>query len=79
MSSIENLSAEAEHQHHDYVGNAIPWYVRAIWIGFWIFAVAYTVRFLFPAMQIELQYPPGMGKEHQVQPAAENTASEPEK
>jgi hypothetical protein len=47
-------SAEAEHRFHHYTGNAIPWYVRLIWVGFWIFAVAYTIRFLFPAMQIEL-------------------------
>ena len=47
-------SAEAEHRYHHYTGNDIPWYVRVIWIGFWIFAVAYTIRFLFPAMQIEL-------------------------
>jgi hypothetical protein len=45
---------EAEHRFHDYTGNAIPWYVRAIWIGFWIFAVVYTIRYLLPAMQIEL-------------------------
>jgi hypothetical protein len=47
-------SAEAEHRFHHYTSNAIPWYVRLIWVGFWIFAVAYTIRFLFPAMQIEL-------------------------
>jgi hypothetical protein len=47
-------SPQAEHQHHNYLGNDIPWYVRAIWIGFWVFAVVYTLRFLFPAMQQEL-------------------------
>jgi len=47
-------SARSEHRFHYYVGNDIPWYVRAIWIGFWIFAVVYTIRFLLPAMQIEL-------------------------
>lgn len=47
-------TAAAEHRHHNYVGNDIPWYVRAIWIGFWIFAVTYTIRFLLPAMQVEL-------------------------
>jgi hypothetical protein len=47
-------SPRSEHRFHDYVGNDIPWYVRAIWIGFWIFAVAYTIRFLLPAMQVEL-------------------------
>ena len=50
----DNTPAEIEHQHHDYVGNAIPWYVRAIWIAFWIFAVVYTIRYLFPALQAEL-------------------------
>ena len=45
---------EAENRFHDYIGNAIPWYVRAIWIGFWIFAISYTIRYLLPAMQIEL-------------------------
>ncbi len=49
-----DTSAHAEHRFHHYVGNDIPWYVRAIWIGFWIFAVTYTIRFLLPAMQIEL-------------------------
>jgi hypothetical protein len=47
-------TAATEHRYHDYVGNDIPWYVRAIWIGFWIFAVTYTIRFLLPAMQTEL-------------------------
>jgi hypothetical protein len=54
MPTPENTPAEIEHQHHSYVGNTIPWYVRAIWIGFWIFAIVYTIRYLFPALQIEL-------------------------
>ena len=58
MPSPENTPAEIEHQHHNYVGNDIPWYVRAIWIGFWIFAIAYTIRFLFPALQVELFHRP---------------------
>ena len=47
-------SPRVEHRFHAYTGNDIPWYVRAIWIGFWIFAVTYTIRFLLPAMQVEL-------------------------
>jgi len=54
MPAPENTPAEVEHLHHNYVGNDIPWYVRAIWIGFWIFAVVYAIRFLFPALQVEL-------------------------
>ena len=52
--SLSEGSPATEHRFHDYVGNDIPWYVRAIWIGFWIFAVTYTIRFLLPAMQVEL-------------------------
>ena len=47
-------SPESEGRFHAYSSNDIPWYVRAIWIGFWIFAVTYTIRFLLPAMQLEL-------------------------
>ena len=47
-------SPQAEHRYHDYIGNAIPWYVRVIWIGLWVFAVTYTIRYLLPAMQVEL-------------------------
>ena len=38
MSPEDDLSPEVEHRHHDYVGNRIPWFVRAFWIAFWIFA-----------------------------------------
>lgn len=54
MSSTENTTPENENRYHDYFGNMIPWYVRAIWIGFWIFAVIYTIRYLFPSLQVEL-------------------------
>ena len=50
----DNRTVEQEGQHHNYTGNRIPWFVRLIWIGFWVFAIAYTIRFLFPALQLEL-------------------------
>ncbi|MCA9267006.1 MAG: hypothetical protein KDA41_00970 [Planctomycetales bacterium] len=50
----ETTSAEVEHGYHNYTGNAIPWFVRVIWIGFWVYAVYYTVQYLFPALRIEL-------------------------
>jgi hypothetical protein len=52
--SYEENSAEQEARHHDYSGNRIPWYVRLIWLGFWVFAIAYTIRYLLPALQLEL-------------------------
>ena len=53
MSQPEDTSAEVEHQHHSYRGNRIPWYVRFIWLLFWIFAVYYVIRYLFPDLQDE--------------------------
>jgi hypothetical protein len=43
-----------ERRFHSYTGNDIPWYVRLMWLGFWVLAVVYTIRFLFPALQAEL-------------------------
>ncbi|REJ64841.1 MAG: hypothetical protein DWQ31_20370 [Planctomycetota bacterium] len=53
-SLSERQAAETEHRHHHYVGSRIPWYVRLIWIGFWTFAVYYTIRYLVPALREEL-------------------------
>jgi len=54
QSSLDSKSPEVEHKHHHYVGSRIPWYVRLIWIGFWIFAIYYTIRYLVPALRLEL-------------------------
>lgn len=54
MSDPNNPSAEYEHQYHHYTGNRIPWYVRVMWLGFWILAIVYSIRFLFPAIRVEL-------------------------
>ena len=51
-------SARHEGQFHSYVSNRIPWYVRLLWLLFWVFAVAYVIRYLFPALQIEISSPP---------------------
>lgn len=54
MSQVEETTPEAESKFHHYRGNDIPWYVRLIWIGFWVLAVVYTIQWLFPALQVEL-------------------------
>jgi hypothetical protein len=46
-------SPQAESEYHDYVTNRIPWYVRLVWVGFWIFAAYYTVTYLFPDLQAQ--------------------------
>ena len=54
MAVIESTSAEVEGKYHHYTGNRIPWYVRLIWVLFWVFAVYYTIAYLFPAIQREI-------------------------
>jgi len=49
---------EAEHQYHDYRGNAVPWFVHVLWILFWCFAISYAIRFFIPTMQMEMLSPP---------------------
>ncbi len=51
---VTDNDAPVEGQFHAYTGNEIPWYVRLMWLGFWILAIVYTIRFLFPAVQREL-------------------------
>ncbi len=53
----EDRSPEAELQNHRYEGNEIPWYVHALWVLFWVFAVAYTLVYVFPAIREGLGSP----------------------
>ena len=55
---VKNTSAEEESRWHSYVGSIIPWYVRLIWLLFWVFAVYYTIAYLFSALQVEIVSPP---------------------
>jgi hypothetical protein len=50
-------SPVVEHSYHRYVGNRIPWYVRLLWLFFWIGSVYYVIVYLFPALQLELLNP----------------------
>jgi hypothetical protein len=54
LVTSEPTSIKSDTQFHHYSGNRIPWYVRLMWIGFWIFAITYTLQYLFPAIQVEL-------------------------
>ena len=53
-----HATPEEEHRHHTYTSNVIPWYVRLIWILFWIFVIYYTLKYFIPAMDRELLSPP---------------------
>ena len=57
MNSIDQQTPADDSRYHRYTSNAIPWFVRLIWLGFWVFAIYYTVRYLFPGLQTELLSP----------------------
>ena len=57
-STPDSDSPEKEARFHTYSSHVIPWYVRMIWIVFWIFAIGYVVRNFLPAIQSELVSPP---------------------
>lgn len=54
----EPETAEQERKFHTYVSHVIPWYVRLIWVIFWIFAIGYVISNFLPAIQSELLTPP---------------------
>ncbi|MCA8996594.1 MAG: hypothetical protein KDA80_06410 [Planctomycetaceae bacterium] len=55
--AVEQTTAEQEHIHHTYIGNVIPWYVRLIWLLFWIFVIYYGITYFLPAIQQDLIEP----------------------
>ncbi|MBL6705649.1 MAG: hypothetical protein ISQ06_06020 [Planctomycetaceae bacterium] len=58
MPETDQSSAKAEQKFHNYTSNAIPWYVRVLWLLFWAFVIYYTVTYLLPAIQTEMVSPP---------------------
>jgi hypothetical protein len=56
--TVEHTTVEEEQRHHTYHSHVIPWYVRLIWLLFWIFVVYYGVVYFLPAIQNDLLSPP---------------------
>ncbi len=50
--SLKTASPEQDSQFHSYKTHRIPWYVRAIWLGFWIGAIWYVFYFAVPAVKV---------------------------
>lgn len=57
MNEAKHETAEAEHQYHDYEGKRIPLLIHLMWISFWILAVWYVARYLFPNLASQLISP----------------------
>ncbi|MFO0909085.1 MAG: hypothetical protein U0794_12180 [Isosphaeraceae bacterium] len=58
LAPFEKASAEEAGRFHNYIGHHIPWYVRLLWLIFWVGAAWYTLRLLLPALNTELLSPP---------------------
>lgn len=58
MAKVPTADAETEHQNHHYTGNRIPWYVHLLWVSYWVFAIAYAVKYFVPDLQVEMISPP---------------------
>ncbi len=58
MTDPADTSAQEESLFHQYTGNDIPWFVRVIWILFWIFAIVYALRWALPLIPVEMESPP---------------------
>lgn len=57
LEQPDQTSAAVEGRFHTYVGNRIPWYVRLLWVCFWVFAVYYVITYLFPDLQTAIFNP----------------------
>ena len=57
-AKTEAGTPQQELKFHTYVSHVIPWYVRVMWLVFWIFAISYAVANFLPAIQRELVSPP---------------------
>ena len=44
----KSTTQEQEERFHTYTTHRIPWYVRAMWICFWIGAIWYVIKFAIP-------------------------------
>jgi hypothetical protein len=48
MDGEPRLTARDEANFHTYVTHRIPWYVRAMWICFWVGLMWYVIKFAIP-------------------------------
>ena len=49
MGESSTPTPQQDKTYHTYHTHRIPWYVRAMWMLFWIGLIWYVVRFAIPA------------------------------
>jgi len=48
MSRTVDSTAKTDRTFHTYSTHHIPWYVRLMWVGFWVGAIWYVVKYAIP-------------------------------
>lgn len=48
MSEQPEPSPQEDQRYHSYRTHHIPWYVRLMWVGFWIGMVWYLIKYAIP-------------------------------
>lgn len=51
MSESSNTPPEKDCEFHTYTTHRIPWYVRGMWLGFWIGAIWYAIKYVIPMVR----------------------------
>jgi hypothetical protein len=49
MSDAPNQTPQQDARFHTYATHRIPWYVRLMWLMFWIGLIWYVIAFAIPA------------------------------
>ena len=45
---IDPASLEEDLAFHSYTTHRIPWYVRLLWVGFWVGGIWYVIKYGIP-------------------------------
>ncbi len=48
MSQAIDSTAQTDRAFHTYTTHHIPWYVRLLWVGYWVGAIWYVVKYAIP-------------------------------
>ncbi|GIK15750.1 MAG: hypothetical protein FLDDKLPJ_03090 [Phycisphaerae bacterium] len=46
---VEPSAAAEDRQYHTYTTHRIPWYVRLMWVAFWVAMIWYILAYAVPA------------------------------
>lgn len=49
MPEAPHDTPENDAKFHTYRTHRIPWYVRLMWVGFWVALIWYVLQFAIPA------------------------------